>query len=92
MGFDAYALVAALSASRAGQPLDIDGATGALFLDAGGRVHRRLAWAQFQNGSVVALPHANADGGPIQDLSDAAESMQPGAADQSPWDESAQDR
>jgi outer membrane PBP1 activator LpoA protein len=92
MGYDAYGLVAALSASRAGQPLEIDGATGRLFLDSGGRVHRRLAWAQFQDGSVVALPRVDSDGGPILDISDATESLRPGAADESPWDATPEER
>ena len=30
--------------------------TGQLYLDKSNRLHRRLAWAQFINGDVVALP------------------------------------
>ncbi len=86
MGYDAYNLIAALFAARGGTMVEIDGATGRLFLDAAGRVHRRLAWAQFQGGEVVALPHAQSDGGPIRDLTDGGELIRPDAADESPWD------
>jgi hypothetical protein len=65
---------------------ELDGATGTLFLDANGRVHRRLAWAQFQRGEVVALPDQEDSGGPIQDLTDDAEIIPPDAADESPWE------
>jgi len=86
MGYDAYNLIAALSGARRGEMVELDGATGVLFLDHNGRVHRRLAWAQFQRGQVVALP-ANEDiGGPIQDISNDGELMMPDAADDSPWD------
>ena len=54
---------------------EIDGATGTLFLDQNGRVHRRLAWAQFQGGEVVALPEPEDFGGPIEDISDDGEVM-----------------
>ena len=91
MGYDAYNLIAALFASRGGAMPEIDGATGTLFLDAGGRVHRRLAWAQFQNGEAVALPKPDAVGGPIQDISDDVEFVTPDAADDSPWDPDAQE-
>jgi hypothetical protein len=86
MGYDAYNLIASLYAARGGTMDDIEGATGTLFLDAGGRVHRRLAWAQFQRGEVVALPGHEDIGGPIQDLSDDGEIIAPDAADESPWD------
>ncbi len=87
MGYDAYNLIAALYATRGETSLDLDGASGSLFLDAGGRVHRRLAWGQFQNGNVVALPRGRAAAtGPIQDISDNAEPMRPGPADDAPWD------
>ena len=86
MGYDAYNLIAALFASRGGEMSEIDGATGTLFLDTGGRVHRRLAWAQFQSGEVVALPRTESVGGPIQDMSNEGEFITPEAADDSPWD------
>ena len=39
------------------RPFDeIIGATGRLYLEADGRVHRKLAWAQFERGVPVALP------------------------------------
>lgn len=91
MGYDAYNLIAALFAARGGTMVEIDGATGTLFLDAAGRVHRRLAWAQFQGGEAVALPRPDAVGGPIQDISDEGELIVPDAADESPWDPDAQD-
>jgi outer membrane PBP1 activator LpoA protein len=60
MGFDAYHLVAKLFGSRTEGFRDmgdeLDGATGRLYLDENGRVHRRLAWAQFQRGEPVPLP------------------------------------
>jgi outer membrane PBP1 activator LpoA protein len=86
MGYDAYNLIAALFASRGGEMMEIDGATGELFLDTSGRVHRRLAWAQFQRGEAVALPRLDASGGPIRDTSDEGELIEPDAADESPWD------
>ncbi len=86
LGYDAYNLIAALSGARRREMVELDGATGVLFLDHDGRVHRRLAWAQFQRGQVVALP-ANEDiGGPIQDISNDGELILPDAADDSPWD------
>ena len=87
MGYDAYNLVASLYAYRGGEMPEVDGATGVLFLDRQGRVHRRLAWAQFQRGEAVALPHQDALGGPIMDISSDGEPMAPGAADDAPWDE-----
>ena len=42
---------------------EIDGATGVLYLDTSGRVHRRLAWAEFRGGKPVPLsPPADANG------------------------------
>ncbi len=86
MGYDAYNLIASLFAARGGVMNDLDGATGTLFLDQNGRVHRRLAWAQFQDGEVVALPGHEDIGGPIQDMTDDGEIVMPDAADESPWD------
>ena len=91
MGYDAYNLIAALFASRGGPMVEIDGATGKLFLDTRGRVHRRLAWAQFQRGQAVALPRIDAVGGPIQDMTDDGEFITPDAADESPWDPGTQE-
>ncbi len=44
---------------------EIDGATGRLYLDVDGRVHRRLAWAQFRRGEAVALPDPELDDEPL---------------------------
>ena len=86
MGYDAYNLIASLYAARGGVMSELDGATGTLFLDANGRIHRRLVWAQFQRGEAVALPGQEDLGGPIQDMTDDGEIIEPGAADESPWD------
>lgn len=58
MGYDAYQLIVQLSGDRTGPMEEIAGATGTLYLDEDGRVHRRLAWAQFVRGTPVALPDA----------------------------------
>ncbi len=86
MGYDAYNLIASLFAARGGTMVELDGATGTLFLDSGGRVHRRLSWGQFQGGEVVALPGEDDIGGPIQDITDEGEIMTPDSADESPWE------
>jgi outer membrane PBP1 activator LpoA protein len=86
MGFDAYNLIASLYDNRGGEMLELDGATGRLFLDQQGRVHRRLAWAQFQRGTAVALPDQDLIGGPILNTSDDGELIAPEAADDAPWD------
>jgi len=91
MGYDAYNLIASLFAYRGGEMADIEGATGTLFLDQNGRVHRRLAWAQFQNGEVVALPDSHSIGGPIGDASEEGNIIAPDTADDSPWDSAPQD-
>jgi len=85
MGFDAYQLIAALYTARTGNMQEFDGATGKLFLEADGRVHRRLAWAQFQRGEPVAMPEQEIPGGPIQDISGEAEVLQPTSADDESW-------
>ena len=87
MGYDAYQLIAALFAARTGPMQEIDGATGKLWLDRDGRVHRKLAWAQFQRGNPVALPDIEPAGGPILDISDEAEQQLPDAADEEAWPE-----
>ena len=91
MGYDAYQLIAALFAARTGPMPEIDGATGKLYLDDDGRIHRKLAWAQFQSGEAVALPDLEPTGGPIQDISDEAELMLPDMADEEAWPESTQE-
>ena len=59
MGYDAYHLVAGLFAARDGVMDEIIGATGRLYLDSDGRIHRKLAWAQFERGEPVAIPAAD---------------------------------
>lgn len=82
MGYDAYHLIAALFEARTEAMPEIDGATGRLYLDPDGRVHRRLAWAQFQGGEPVALPDTeSATGGPIRDISKQAEPETPDTDD-----------
>jgi len=59
---------------------EIDGATGVLYLDSSGRIHRRLAWAEFRRGEPVPLPGTgdvdtplltiDEDGVPVPDDSD----------------------
>jgi len=56
MGYDAYHLVGELFNSRDYRMDEIVGATGRLFLTTDGRIHRKLAWAQFERGQPVALP------------------------------------
>lgn len=86
MGYDAYNLIGPLFANRSNGMPELDGATGTLFLDQKERIHRRLAWAQFQRGEVVALPRQDSVGGPIRDLSDDGEPIAPNASDDAPWD------
>lgn len=68
MGHDAYRLVGQLSASRTGPMDEIAGATGTLYLDEDGRVHRRLAWAQFVRGEPTALPDGRAQDSMLREL------------------------
>ena len=91
MGYDAYQLIAALFAARTGGMPDLDGATGRLYLDADGRIRRRLAWAQFQRGLPVAMPGLDGRGGPIRDISEDAEIFDPEAADDESWFEETRD-
>ena len=70
MGYDAFNLVTSLFANQNNEMIEINGATGNLFLDQQGRIHRRLAWAQFKGGKAVALPNQENIGGPIQYTSD----------------------
>jgi uncharacterized protein len=89
MGYDAYNLVASLYSAGGGTMAELDGATGRLFLAPDGRIHRHLAWAQFQDGEAVALPEIASSDGPIEDISDDGEFMAPGATDAAPWNEDA---
>ena len=56
MGYDAYYLVGSLFAARGGFIDEVDGATGRLYLDRDGRVHRGMAWARFERGRPMPLP------------------------------------
>jgi outer membrane PBP1 activator LpoA protein len=55
-GFDAYRLAVALRDKAMTRGVNIDGLTGRLSLDADGRVHRDLNWAQLHNGELKLLP------------------------------------
>ena len=85
MGYDAYNLIASLFANHDDKMGELSGATGNLFLDQQGRVHRRLAWAQFQRGKAIALPNQEKVSGPIQDTTDDGIKIAPAATDESPW-------
>ena len=88
MGYDAYLLVAPLFSSRGAPISPIDGATGRLRVDIDGKVHRDLAWAQFQRGRPVALPRYDVpDAGtrPPYPDGDAAETLPPEATDAEEW-------
>jgi outer membrane PBP1 activator LpoA protein len=56
MGYDAYHLVGGLFPARSGPMDEIIGATGTLYLEEDGRVHRRMAWARFERGRLEPLP------------------------------------
>lgn len=73
MGYDAYQLVAGLFSARSGPMPELNGATGKLYLDDDGRIHRRLAWAKFVGGLPIPLldPPHGAYGSP-RALQDAA--------------------
>ena len=58
MGYDAYLLLGELYGARAGRLMVVNGATGRLYLDEVGRVHRQLPWAEFRRGAPVALPES----------------------------------
>lgn len=60
MGYDAYHLISELYNARTGPMPEFAGATGRLYLDEQGRVHRRLAWARFVGGQPVAMRPAPA--------------------------------
>jgi outer membrane PBP1 activator LpoA protein len=60
MGYDAYHLVGALFNARETGIEETTGATGQLFMTSDGRIHRKLAWAEFEQGRPVPLPDANA--------------------------------
>ncbi|MGH8298230.1 MAG: penicillin-binding protein activator [Steroidobacteraceae bacterium] len=57
-GFDAYRIAEALRENSAPSSLNLSGLTGQLTLDADGRIHRQLVWAQFRDGEITQLPSA----------------------------------
>ena len=59
MGYDAYHLVGGLFPARSGPMDEIIGATGTLYLEADGRVHRKMAWARFERGRPEPLPQVD---------------------------------
>ena len=78
MGYDAYLLLGELYGSR-GEMQRINGASGELFLDEAGRVHRRLPWAEFRRGEVVSLVD------PLEADSPSGEDVAPDPAGESPF-------
>jgi hypothetical protein len=52
MGFDAYMLFRALSS---GPFVALPGLSGTLTMDAQGRIHRQMPWAEFRDGRIVVL-------------------------------------
>ncbi len=78
MGFDAYNLVGPLFASRGTLEREIDGATGRLYLDEDGRIHRQLPWAIFRGSEIVPLPPPAGYGTPDPAIDPADESAWPG--------------
>jgi uncharacterized protein len=55
-GFDAYRLLAALRTAPAASAISVEGLTGQLSIDAGGRVRRELEWAELRDGQPRLLP------------------------------------
>jgi outer membrane PBP1 activator LpoA protein len=86
MGYDAYNLIAALFAVNGDDMLELDGATGTLFLDTAGRVHRRLSWAQFRGGKVVRLPDLDGTGNPVLEQPAEDDTVSPDTDDGTSWD------
>jgi outer membrane PBP1 activator LpoA protein len=56
MGYDAYGLARAIAG---GALQSTFGLSGMLEVDADRRIHRRMPWAEFRNGRIVALPEAS---------------------------------
>jgi len=84
LGYDAYHLVAALSGARLDAMPEIDGATGKLYLDADGRIHRRPAWARFEQGTPVAMPRPGRE---LREYDEGTDDELPAGDDA--WDEAA---
>ncbi len=85
MGYDAYHLVAPLFVARNGTMAEIDGATGILYLDASGRVHRRLAWAEFRRGQPVPLPEPDDLDAPLQTIEEDSSALPTDSDDGETW-------
>jgi len=85
MGYDAYHLVGPLFAARLGDELDVDGATGRLFIDGDGRVHRRPAWARFEGGVPVAIAEPAPVRGGFRLSGEDVRNDDPEASDSDPW-------
>jgi outer membrane PBP1 activator LpoA protein len=85
MGYDAYHLVAPLFAARSGMMPEIDGATGRLYLARDGRVHRKLAWAEFQRGEPVPVPDPDSPASSLRDFEEDGELLDDSSL---PWNES----
>lgn len=92
MGYDAYNLVAPLFAARNGTMPEMDGATGVLYLDSNGRVHRRLAWAEFRQGEPVPLPEPVDDGGVFGTIGEDGGTMPSEPDDGQTWYEETRER
>jgi outer membrane PBP1 activator LpoA protein len=91
MGYDAYHLVAPLFAARSGIMPEIDGATGHLYLDTNGRIHRKLAWAEFQRGEPVALPDPDTLAVPVPEIGTEGDMTPQAGDDELPWYEPTQE-
>ena len=74
-------------AARTGIMPEIDGATGRLYLDKNGRIHRKLAWAEFQRGEPVPLPDPDVLAVPILEFGEDDEIAPDAADDAIPWHE-----
>ncbi|HNP36568.1 MAG TPA: penicillin-binding protein activator [Woeseiaceae bacterium] len=77
MGYDAYHLAGLLFAPHGATIREFNGATGRLYLNPDGRIHRYLAWAEFKRGKPVALP----DGAALAGQSDQESSRSNGDTD-----------
>ena len=71
LGYDAFQLVNHLYSNGSLGGQELTGATGTLFMDETGRVHRRLAWAEFIRGEPQPLPDPESleelEGMPVED-------------------------
>ncbi len=67
MGYDAYRLVGALQAGSGSLQEPLPGMTGELTMDADGMIHRRLPFAKFEGGEIVAVSE------PVPDTVDEAD-------------------